>query len=170
MVQLTQALMRWSRKYPIHSSPFFGRTGTDAPDNYDNRWNRRKVFLMSAHIYGRPRNCWKLADREHKRQLWREVKCQKFKLQDEETLKQVRIEAGCHELGFDGFRLREALTRSHLHLSDKILAELAIWEPRSFRSVVGIAAHKASAPRELSGMGMPPCGPGTKVYVDEDKL
>ena len=80
------------------------------------------------------------------------------------------LAAGTHELGFDGWRLRDALTRSHLHLSDKMLAELAAWEPRSFRSVIGIAAHKASTAEEEGGMGMPACGPGTMVHVEKDKL
>ena len=170
MVQLSATLLRWTRRHPIHSSPFFGRTGTDTPDQYDRRWKTRKTFLLSAHLYGKARNCWKVAEVQHKTALWREVKCARHKADDKANLLQLRIEAGAHELGFDGWRLREALTRSHLHLSDKMLAELAAWEPRSFRSVIGIAAHKASTAEEEGGMGMPACGPGTRVHVGKDKL
>ena len=36
----------------------------------------------------------------------------------------------------------EALARSHIHLNRKVLANLAIWEPRSFRSVCALTAFK----------------------------
>ena len=48
----------------------------------------------------------------------------------------------------------------------QVLAELAIWEPRTFRSVVTVAADRAMRPREEGGLGMGPCGPeGTTVNV-----
>lgn len=43
------------------------------------------------------------------------------------------------EHGFNYRALKEGLTRSEIHLDHKSLAELTVWEPRTFKSLVKIA-------------------------------
>jgi large subunit ribosomal protein L20 len=75
----------------------------------------------------------------------------------------LRIEAGSKELNYTGLDIRESLARMHIGLSRKVLAGLAIWEPRTFRSIAAICAHKEAQPVEEGGLGRPEAGPGTKV-------
>ena len=43
-----------------HTNQFFGR-GQIGPDRF---WSRRRTFLMTSHLFGRPRNCYALAVRQ----------------------------------------------------------------------------------------------------------
>lgn len=47
----------------------------------------------------------------------------------------------------------------------QVLADLAIWEPRTFRAVVAVAADRAMKPSSEGGMDMNACGPGTPVNL-----
>ncbi len=151
----------YDRHAPFYSNRFFKFPAKD----YDNRWQRRRNFLMVAHAYGRRRNCSRLAIRSTKKDLARDFKQAKGRAQDMRDLDFARVEAAAAELGYDAWYIREALVRSHIHLNTNILAELAVWEPRSFRALVGIAAHTSSKPEEQGGLGMGPSGPGTKVIL-----
>ncbi len=44
------------------------------------------------------------------------------------------IDAGAAELSYDAWHLKESLHRCHVQLNTKVLANMAIWEPRTFRS------------------------------------
>ena len=79
------------------------------------------------------------------------------------VLKFTGIDAAAAEHSYDAWHMREALHRSHLQLNTKVLANMAIWEPRTFRSVVAVSAHKTMQPQELGGLGLPHCGPGTEI-------
>lgn len=55
---------------------------------------------------------------------------------NKETIVQMwttRITGGCEELGITFDTLRKGLTNSNILLNRKSLADLAIWEPRSFK-------------------------------------
>jgi hypothetical protein len=58
--------------------------------------------------------------------------------------------------------MRESLHRCHVQLNTKVLANLAIWEPRTFRSVVAVSAQKSMQPQQFGGLGLPHCGPATE--------
>ena len=59
--------------------------------------------------------------------------------------------------------MAEALARSHIHLNRKVLANLAIWEPRSFRSIAGIAAFKENQSASEGGLQATHPGPGIDI-------
>ena len=59
--------------------------------------------------------------------------------------------------------MQEALARSHIHLNRKVLANLAIWEPRTFRSIAGIAAFKEN--QSASEGGLQASHPGPRVDI-----
>ena len=40
------------------------------------------------------------------------------------------------------------LARSNIALNCKVLANMAIWEPRSFTSIIGLCAHKEKLAKE----------------------
>lgn len=51
-------------------------------------------------------------------------------------------------------------------LNDEILANLAIWEPRTFRSIVAVASQKAMQNKDRGGLEMDPCGPKDTFVTD----
>ena len=97
--------------------------------------------------------------------LKRVTKSRQAARKDFKELCELRIEAGSKELHYNPFDMRETLARLNIGLNRKVLANMAIWEPRSFRSIIGLCAHKESLPEHEGGMGKPPMGPGTKVIT-----
>ena len=59
--------------------------------------------------------------------------------------------------------MREALARCGVQLDRKVLADLALTEPRTFRAVTAVAAHITMQPEAEGGLGGPRCGPGIAV-------
>lgn len=51
----------------------------------------------------------------------------------------TRINAACEENGINHDVLHEGLGRCEVQLSKKVLADLAIWEPRTFKSLTNLA-------------------------------
>ena len=60
--------------------------------------------------------------------------------------------------------MRDALSRLGVHLDRKVLANMAVTEPRTFRAVTAVAANKSMEPIEEGGLGLRQCGPGTQVH------
>ena len=63
----------------------------------------------------------------------RECRERKAEEKDNRDLWDARIEASCRELEFNAWVVREAFGRLGIQLDRKVVAELAINEPRSFR-------------------------------------
>jgi len=144
----------------------------------DRAYGRRKIKMMTGHYYGRGRNCYMLASRQLQKGLEHVTKNRELSRKDFRELCDLRIEAGAKDLHYDPFYMRDTLARLHIGLNTKVLANLAIWEPRSFRSIVGLCAHKESKfdepQKEIKSGSALPCdypdkrgpyvpGPGTKV-------
>lgn len=55
----------------------------------------------------------------------------------------TRIMAGCEQHGVNFHTLRDGLYESNIQLNRKMLADLAIWEPRTFETLARIARTKA---------------------------
>lgn len=56
----------------------------------------------------------------------------------------TRLEGSCGEHGINHEVFREALTRENVLLSRKTLADLACWEPYTFKSLTDIAKQSAT--------------------------
>lgn len=121
--------------------------------------------MMTAHFWGRRRNVYRISVLYHIKDLQRTTQARPASQKDFRELCDARIEAAAGELNYDSWTMREALARSHVHLNRKVLANLAIFEPRSFRSIVAVSANKVMQSPEQDGLGMPQCGPGTDVIT-----
>ncbi|KAL1116765.1 hypothetical protein AAG570_005237 [Ranatra chinensis] len=99
----------------------------------DEFWRKRKIFKLSAHFRGRARNCYSIAIRAVHRALAYATKGRKLKKEDMAQLWETRVTAGCEEHGLTYPVLREGLVRSNILLNRKTLADLAIWEPFTFK-------------------------------------
>ena len=165
MVNLTRWLLgEWDpSKWTKNMSVYFGRPMKKP----DKAFGRRRLFLQTALYYGRARNCFRVAARKNMIYKQKLYLLQRAARKDFNALQFQRIEAGAKELNFDGWEMRQALTRAHVSgLNDEILANMAIYEPRTFRAVTNIAAHKAMQPLERGGLGMEG-RMGTGAYVSD---
>ncbi|XP_037939229.1 39S ribosomal protein L20, mitochondrial [Teleopsis dalmanni] len=110
----------------------------------DEFWRKRKIFKLSAHFRGRGRNCYTIAIRLVHRALAYATKGRKLKKLDMAELWSTRVAAGCEQYGLPLQTFKECLVRSDILLNRKMLADLAIWEPRSFEALVKISRERAA--------------------------
>ncbi|XP_055903274.1 39S ribosomal protein L20, mitochondrial [Eupeodes corollae] len=110
----------------------------------DEFWRKRKIFKMAAHYRNRSRNCYSIAIRSVHRALVYATKGRKLKKLDMAELWKTRVEAGCNQYGISFDSFKEGLIRSDILLNKKVLADLAIWEPKSFESLVKISRERAA--------------------------
>ncbi|XP_076232742.1 mitochondrial ribosomal protein L20 [Calliopsis andreniformis] len=109
----------------------------------DEFWRKRQIFKLAAHFLGRRRNCYSLAIRGVHKALLTSTKGRQLKKQDMKELWETRIDAASQEHGLNLKTLFEGLTRCNILLNRKSLANLAVWEPRTFKSLSDIACAKA---------------------------
>ncbi|XP_057375990.1 large ribosomal subunit protein bL20-like [Daphnia carinata] len=130
----------------------------------DNFWKRRRVFKLTAHYRGRKRNCYSIAIKHVHRALVYVKKGRQLKKKDAIELWQQRISAGCRELGSSYEALVRGMARCQIALDKKTLANLAIWEPRTFKSLTQIAAAKLRQEpiKGLNDISPPPPGVMTR--------
>jgi len=112
----------------------------------DKYWRKRTVLKMSAHFYGRARNCYSLAIRRVQRALQFVTAGRYLRKIHTKEVWENRLTAGCQELGYipkGSGDFLEALARTEIYLDRKSLSNLAIWEPRTFKCLNMVAATKA---------------------------
>ncbi|XP_072758081.1 large ribosomal subunit protein bL20m [Anoplolepis gracilipes] len=109
----------------------------------DEFWRKRKIFKLAAHYIGRRRNCYSIAIRNVHRALIYATQGRKLKKIDIMELREQRIQAATQEHGINFRTLKEGLTRCNILLNRKVLADLSIWEPRSFKALTDIACARA---------------------------
>ena len=61
--------------------------------------------------------------------------------------------------------MRESLARAGVGLDRHALSTLCLTEPRTFRAVVAVAAHKTCQPVEEGGLGIHSMGPGPDIDI-----
>ncbi|KAK7867511.1 hypothetical protein R5R35_009413 [Gryllus longicercus] len=110
----------------------------------DELWRKRRILKLSAHFHGRSRNCYSIAVRAVHRALVYATKARALKKEDMRALWDARLTAACEEHKFSYSLMRESLSRCNILLNRKVLTDLAIWEPRSFKSLVKLAWSRAS--------------------------
>jgi large subunit ribosomal protein L20 len=82
---------------------------------------------------------WVLAVRRFRRALQNATQCRKLKHDDFKELNIARITAACTELDTSYETLVDGLVRADILLDRKSLATLAIWEPRTFKALIGVS-------------------------------
>ncbi|KAF7269407.1 mitochondrial ribosomal protein L20 [Rhynchophorus ferrugineus] len=109
----------------------------------DELWRKRRIFKLAAHFIGRKRNCYSIAVRYVHRALVYATKGRKLKKLDMKDLWETRIIAGVNEHDIDYRTFRESLYRSDILLNRKVLADLAAWEPYTFKALTDVAKRRA---------------------------
>ena len=106
---------------------------------------KRKVFEAAKGFFGRRKNCWTIAVRAVHRAwqfayIGRKHKKREFKAN---WIQQINAAVRQHGLGYSAFM--RALPLTGMALNRKVLADLAITEPYSFKAVVEAAKLQAAA-------------------------
>lgn len=119
----------------------FGRPGR----GLDKFWRVQQYLRFAWKFRGRKRNCYKIGIRYVHKALMYGTVCRQQKKKDVRKLWNTRIEAAATELGFNGYDMQEGLARCHIQLDRKVLSEMAIYEPRTFKSLMEIARQQMMA-------------------------
>ncbi|XP_046667032.1 39S ribosomal protein L20, mitochondrial [Homalodisca vitripennis] len=109
----------------------------------DEFYRKRNILRLSAHFYGRARNCYSIAVRKVHRALVYSTKGRKLRREDMRDLWTIRTTAATEELGLPFPLFRAGLQSSNVLLNRKSLADLAIWEPRTFKALTDFAWSRA---------------------------
>ncbi|UJR09822.1 hypothetical protein I4U23_014048 [Adineta vaga] len=105
----------------------------------DNKWWRLETFRFTFQSDGQRRRCFKVAY-PYLRNRWRLASRNRlFKPIFEAELHDTRVDAAAREHGLRQHTLRASLARQNIQLSPAILADLAIYEPRTFECLSLIA-------------------------------
>nr|8A22_Ao Chain Ao, bL20m [Polytomella magna]8APN_Ao Chain Ao, bL20m [Polytomella magna]8APO_Ao Chain Ao, bL20m [Polytomella magna] len=99
-------------------------------------FSREQVFTFAKNFTGRARNVYKVALRRVERGLQHSYVGRKEKKRTIRSLWIQRINAGCREHGFAYSALINGLNQENIQLNRKVLSELAMHEPDSFKAVL----------------------------------
>nr|XP_018909056.1 PREDICTED: 39S ribosomal protein L20, mitochondrial [Bemisia tabaci] len=134
----------------------------------DSFWKKRRLFRLTAHFRGRNRNVWTLVLRNVKRALVRATKGRIQRKKDMHDLRVTRITAAVEEHGFTQPLFADGLNRSRVYLDTKVLADLSIWEPRTFKALTHLAWSKTFKDRVegVDEQGTPPANVAIKDLKD----
>ncbi|XP_077283748.1 mitochondrial ribosomal protein L20 [Arctopsyche grandis] len=139
------------------------------PDEY---WRKRRMFRLAAHYIGRRRNCYSIAVRNVHRALAFATQARQQRKFDERQLQESRLASGAAQHNASLFQLREGLDRSGAQLNRVVLADLAIWEPRSFEALLALGLAKFGK-LDHFGMDKSPTGQNITYHFftrDDDDL
>ncbi|XP_058874807.1 large ribosomal subunit protein bL20m [Acipenser ruthenus] len=109
------------------------------PDRY---WKVQELLKHARHFRGRKSRCYRLAVRAVRRAFVYASKSRKRKRRSMRTLWITRLAAASREHGLKYPVLIHYLLKSQVSLNRKVLAELAVLEPRSFSSLAQLAAAR----------------------------
>ncbi|KAK7094061.1 large ribosomal subunit protein bL20m-like [Littorina saxatilis] len=102
----------------------------------DPFWKRQFAKRLTWNFYGRRRNCHKLSLNYLRRALRYSTEYRsKLKTINMDNLFETRIAAGCAEHGVEYSPFIDTLRENNIVLDRKVLADLAIYEPRTFQSL-----------------------------------
>ncbi|XP_059807988.1 39S ribosomal protein L20, mitochondrial [Hypanus sabinus] len=109
------------------------------PDRY---WRVQEVLKHARHFRGRKNRCYSLALRAVRRAFLYSTKARKLKKRNMRTLWISRIAAASREHGLKYPILIGNLIKSQVELNRKVLADLAVYEPKTFKSLAALAKRR----------------------------
>ncbi|CAK6440494.1 unnamed protein product [Pipistrellus nathusii] len=108
----------------------------------DRYWRVQEVLKHARHFRGRSNRCYRLAVRAVIRAF---VKCTKARRLRKRILRKLwvnRITAASQEHGLRYQAFTGNLVKCQVELNRKVLADLAIYEPKTFKSLAALAKRR----------------------------
>lgn len=110
-----------------------------AKRGFKGRQRKKKVLDRAEGFRGRRKNCYTVAAQAVDRALVYAYVGRKRKKRDFRSIWIQRINAACKILGMSYSRLIPALQKAGIELDRKILAEIAVSDPKGFEHIVTTA-------------------------------
>ncbi|KAM9115897.1 large ribosomal subunit protein bL20m [Pangshura tecta] len=108
----------------------------------DRFWRVQEVLKHARHFRGRKNRCYRLAVRSVRRAFVKSTKARIKKKKFMRTLWITRIEAAALEHGLKYPAFIGNLLKCQVDLNRKMLADLAIFEPKTFKSLAALAQRR----------------------------
>ncbi|XP_004483405.1 large ribosomal subunit protein bL20m [Dasypus novemcinctus] len=108
----------------------------------DRYWRIQEVLKHARHFRGRKNRCYRLAVRAVVRAFVKCTKARKLKKRNMRTLWINRVTAASQEHGLKYSVLVSNLVKCQVELNRKVLADLAIYEPKTFKSLAALAKRR----------------------------
>lgn len=109
-------------------------------------WAKQKLMRMSRGYYNRSNNCFRITIRRVFKALQYQYADRRIKKREIKTTWIQSINAACRDVNMNYSRFIYSLNRSNLNFDRKILANLAQFEPYTFKAILDEAAAQASPP------------------------
>jgi large subunit ribosomal protein L20 len=113
------------------------------------RRHKRKYFRLAKGYYSNKRNRWRQVIQQVEKSLVHAYTGRKDKKGDFRSLWIARINAACREEGTTYSRFMAALKKNGVALNRKMLADIAVRDPETFRQF----AERARKAREVAAAG-----------------
>lgn len=108
----------------------------------DRFWRVQEVLKYARHFRGRKNRCYKLAVRNVQRAFVKSTRARKQKKRFLRALWITRIEAASLEHGLKYSAFISNLFKTQVELNRKMIADLAIYEPKTFKSLAALAQRR----------------------------
>ncbi|XP_049474259.1 39S ribosomal protein L20, mitochondrial isoform X2 [Panthera uncia] len=133
----------------------------------DRYWRVREVLQHARHFRGRKNRCYRLAVRAVTRAFVKCTKARGLKKRNMRTLWINRITAASQEHGLKYPAFIVNLIKCQVELNRKVLADLAIYEPKTFKSLAALAKRRRQEGFAAAlGDGKEPEGVFSRVVQD----
>ena len=101
-----------------------------------SRARRKKVIKLAKGYFGRRKNVWTVAKNAVQKAMQYAYRGRKEKKRSFRALWIMRINAGAREHGMSYSQFMGALKTNNIELNRKVLADLAMNHPESFKAIV----------------------------------
>ncbi|MCF8243497.1 MAG: 50S ribosomal protein L20 [Melioribacteraceae bacterium] len=112
-----------------------------AKNNVASRERRRKVLKMARGYWGSRSNVYTIAKNHVEKGLTHAYRDRKLKKREFRSLWIVRINAAARENGTTYSRLIDALNKKGVDINRKVLASMAVENPKAFTDVVNFVMN-----------------------------
>ena len=109
-------------------------------------WSRQKFSQLSKGYYNRSGNCFRIQIRRVFKALQYQYADRRIKKREVRTTWIQSINAACRDVDMNYSRFIYSINRSNMNLDRKILANLAQFEPYSFKAILDEAKFQANPP------------------------
>ena len=103
------------------------------------RRRRNRVLKLAKGFRGRRKNCYKRANQAVERSLDFATRDRRVRKREFRALWIVRINAAARQLGLSYSRLIDKLAKAGVEIDRKIMAELAVLDPKGFEAIAAVA-------------------------------
>lgn len=111
---------------------------TRSTNNVATKNRRKKILKVTKGFRGRAKNCLTIAKERGEKALQYAYRDRRTKKRDFRSLWIQRINAAVREFGLTYSEFMNKLTKSNIIIDRKMLSEMAIREPNSFKELIKI--------------------------------